>query len=71
MGPSELGQRAVQEAAELGPQPNARGKRSLWRKERHGAAVLLAALADYEPMVLRRAGLVVGSPPKTRRAAPI
>jgi hypothetical protein len=43
--------------AELGPEPSDRQERSLWREERRGALVLLAALADYDPALLRRAML--------------
>jgi hypothetical protein len=48
-------ERAKQELLELGAEPaNVRG-RQLWIEERHGACVLLAALADFDAELLRRA----------------
>lgn len=55
MTPAELKARAIQEADELGPEPSRRHERDLWVEERRGAIVLLAALADYDATLLRRA----------------
>jgi hypothetical protein len=51
--------RARQEADELGPEPLEPRERAQWQEERRGAVVLLAALADYDVAVLRRAALEV------------
>jgi hypothetical protein len=52
---AELRERAKQELAEIGPQPNSRHERDVWAEEWHGAAVLLAALADDSRERLRLA----------------
>jgi hypothetical protein len=43
------------ELDELGPEPANPRERELWNEERRGAVVLLAALADYDADLLRRA----------------
>ena len=58
--PQELRARALQKANELGPEPLDQRERGLWREERRGAVVLLAYLADRDPVVLRRAALEAG-----------
>ncbi|HEV3451798.1 MAG TPA: hypothetical protein VG869_11410 [Acidimicrobiia bacterium] len=57
MDASELRAQAIQEADELGPEPIDRNEHALWLEERRGAIVLLSALADHDPAVLRRAAL--------------
>lgn len=57
MNIGDLRERAREEAKELGPEPTDPAARALWREERRGAVVLLAALADYDPAFLRRAML--------------
>jgi hypothetical protein len=57
--PSDLRERAREEAIELGPEPVDRHERALWSEERRGALILLSALADYDPVLLRRAALAV------------
>lgn len=49
--------RAHQELVELGPEPPGTKEQALWREERRGALVLLAALAEYDASLLRRATL--------------
>jgi hypothetical protein len=56
---ADLRTRARREAEELGPEPLERHDRALWREERRGAVVLLAALGDYDAALLRRAALDV------------
>jgi hypothetical protein len=51
----ELRARAKAEVAELGPVPAKRREHELWVEERHGAIVLLAALADWDAALLKRA----------------
>jgi hypothetical protein len=43
----------------LATEPLDRGERGLWREERRCAVILLAALADHDPALLRRAALEV------------
>jgi hypothetical protein len=57
MHPAELRDRARTEIEELGLEPIEQSARTLWREERRGALVLLAALADYDPALLLRATL--------------
>jgi hypothetical protein len=57
MHPAELRDRARKEIEELGSEPIDRATRTPWREERRGAPVLLAALADYDSALLRRATL--------------
>jgi hypothetical protein len=58
MTPDELRARAREEAAELGPEPTAdRREHELWAEERRGAVVLLAALAEWDASLCRRAAL--------------
>jgi hypothetical protein len=59
MEPSELRERAQREANELGPEPLDRRERVLWSEERRGCLILLDALADHDPALLRRAALAV------------
>ncbi len=49
--------RARREVDELGPEPRDRWERQRWREERRGAVILLAALADNDPTLLRQAAL--------------
>jgi hypothetical protein len=55
MAPGELKERAVREAQDLGPKPQSAPEQALWIEERRGAILLLAALADYDGALLRRA----------------
>lgn len=55
--PTELCSRARLELAELGPEPVDAAARTLWLEERRGVAVLLAALAGWDPTLCRRAAL--------------
>jgi hypothetical protein len=59
MRPSELRDRAQQEAAELGPEPLDPRDRAVWSEERRGCLVLLDALAEHDATLLRRAALAV------------
>jgi hypothetical protein len=52
---AELRDRAKAELFERGPAPANPRERELWNEERRGAVVLLAALADYDADLLRRA----------------
>jgi hypothetical protein len=52
---AELRDRAKSELIELGPEPANPREREPWNEERRGAVVLLAALADYDADLLRRA----------------
>jgi len=52
-----LRNRARIEVDELGPEPVDPHDRDLWVEERRGAAVLLAALADWSRSTCRRAAL--------------
>jgi len=45
------------EVVELGPEPARPRDFETWRAERHGAAVLLAAAAEWDESLLRRAAL--------------
>lgn len=53
----ELRDQAQVELQELGPEPRRRSGRRLWREERRGIAVLLAGLADWDAVLLRRAAM--------------
>jgi hypothetical protein len=53
--PEELRARARQEARVLGPEPSGPHERELWFEDRRGAVVLLAALADWNASLCRRA----------------
>ena len=55
--PAELRARAVEEVAELGPEPADPHDRALWAEERRGACVLLAAFAEWDASLCRRAEL--------------
>jgi hypothetical protein len=59
MEPGELRDRAQHEADELGPEPLDRRECALWREERRGALILLSALADDDPALIRRAALAL------------
>jgi hypothetical protein len=50
-----LRSRARSEALELGPEPSDPHERKLWFEDRRGAVVLLAALADWNATLCRRA----------------
>lgn len=41
--------------------PLDRQERALWQEERNGAVILLAALADHDAAILRRAALEVAT----------
>ena len=60
MTPEQLRVRAVEEVAELGPEPTDPHDRELWVEERRGACVLLASLADWRASVCRKAALELG-----------
>lgn len=57
MTPGELRERAVAEVDELGPEPPNLIELRLWREERRGVSVLLAGLADWDSVRLRRAAM--------------
>src|SRR5215211_1429135 len=58
MTPEELRARAPREAAELGHEPSTdRRDHELWAEERRGAVTLLAALAECDASLWRRAAL--------------
>jgi hypothetical protein len=57
--PADLRRRAIEETAELGPEPADAAEVDLSREERWGAVVLLCGLADDNPDVLRRAATEV------------
>ena len=57
MNADELRDRARIEVADLGPEPEDPAGRELWQEERRGAAVLLAALADWSRSTCRHAAL--------------
>jgi hypothetical protein len=48
---------ARREVDELGPPPRDPEARARWTEERRGAVILCAALADFDPALLRRAAL--------------
>jgi hypothetical protein len=58
---SQLRASAETEANDLGPEPPSRKDRSVWLEELRGAIELLAALADWDGTLLRRAALGVAS----------
>jgi hypothetical protein len=51
----ELHTRAAREVDALGPEPHRRADFEVWAAQRHGAAVLLAAVAEWDARLLRRA----------------
>ena len=57
MDARELQVCAAIEIVELGPEPIRPREFEVWVAERHGAAVLLAALAKWDASLLRRAAL--------------
>jgi hypothetical protein len=61
MKPQDLRARARQEIDELGPEPIDPGEHTAWAEERRGAMELLAALAEWNHAVLRRAALEVAN----------
>ena len=69
LGPRELLSRAIQEVAELGPEPDEEPERWYWREERRGALELLAALTNHDHVLLRRASLHISSDHNCRAAA--
>jgi anti-anti-sigma factor len=59
--PHELRICAIQEASDLGPEPLDPRQRPAWRQERSVAVALLAALADADASLLRRATIELAS----------
>ena len=58
MSPQELRTRALQEAIDLGPRPDASSDRS-WHELRRGSVILLSYLADRDAALLRRAAIKI------------
>jgi hypothetical protein len=59
MTAAELRERAKQEIAELGPRPANPREAEMCIEERRGAAVLLAGLAEWDRVLLKRAAFEV------------
>ena len=57
MDAATLRKRARQELDELGPEPASLYDRTVWTEERRGVVELLAALADWDVHLLRRAAV--------------
>lgn len=57
MDVGELRRRAATELVALGPEPERPHDLEAWEAERHGAAVLLAAVAAWDARLLWRAAL--------------
>jgi hypothetical protein len=66
--PRALFRRALVEVDELGPRPCS-GPRWPWEDRRRQAMRRLAALADFDPYLLRRAALVKARPTRRDKAA--
>jgi len=60
--PEDLRSRAVRKVAALGPSPSSPRDAARWREQRDSALVYVAALADWDPGLLRQAALLVGEP---------